>query len=582
MKRVIFSCYDEIDDMVNDEERHWIFMANEQSVEEYFDRLVKNKKEYCEKIGADWIFYRNEIKDFDVKNEMQFTKVNLYKHHLFAKLAEEYDEVMYVDMDVVFNTDLNVFDELDLSKGIAIKDMDDEIQSKEVNDVLYSSVGMRNPTLKYHITKDLLDGGDNHVINTGIMIGKSEHIKQIKYVERMQEAYAKIQDIRLYEPEDPDNKDHRQLAYLRINYYANNESIFSYILEKYKVPYQIMDDKWHWIVDHRPNDTKIKDANIIHFINKKFNAFFKDKTTAIYSIHIDIPDDKLDDPVGPPDDDVNKSKRTKDRLAQYKDRLIENHEWYAKEIGSKYIHFKRDEQYEEFLSKFPDLSEYDVINLYKVWLLDKLTYDYDLVLYVDLDVYFTKPHSIFDYVPASTTFCCQVQTARNAGVRKASNDYYKWYNFDFRSPHSKFWNAHAMLEEEGYESDQYIFNTGIMVASRAVMEQIDYFSDIDDVIQMMKDLKEDEFSMYLPQIQSAFGYDNETIMAYKTKKNKVKLFPLPKRWHHKHLYRNLKAFTHGTKEHGMAKRELETEIGVEGVIMVHLISKNFELVFDEA
>ena len=33
MKRVIFSCYDEIDDMVHDEERHWIFMANEQSVE---------------------------------------------------------------------------------------------------------------------------------------------------------------------------------------------------------------------------------------------------------------------------------------------------------------------------------------------------------------------------------------------------------------------------------------------------------------------------------------------------------------------------------------------------------------------
>ena len=286
---------------------------------------------------------------------MQFTKVNLYKHHLFAKLAEEYDEVMYVDMDVVFNTDLNVFDDLDLSKGIAVKDMDNEIQSKEVNEVLYSSVGMRNPTLKYHITKDLLDGGDNHVINTGIMIGKSKHIKQIKYVERMQEAYSKIQEIRLYEPEDPDNKDDRNLAYLRINYYANNESIFSYILEKYKVPYQIMDDKWHWIVYHRPNDSKIEDVNIIHFINKKFNAFFNDKTTAIYSIHIDIPDDKLDDPVGPDDDKVNKSKRTKDRLGKYKDRLIENHKWYAKETGSEYIHFGRDEQYEEFFNRFPDL-----------------------------------------------------------------------------------------------------------------------------------------------------------------------------------------------------------------------------------
>jgi hypothetical protein len=138
-----------------------------------------------------------------------------------------------------------------------------------------------------------------------------------------------------------------------------------------------------------------------------------------------------------------------------------------------------------------------------------------------------------------------------------------------------------MLEEEGYEPDQYIFNTGIMAASRAVMEQIDYFSDIDDVIELMKDLKEDEFSMYLPQIRSAFGYDNETIMAYKTKKNNVKLYPLPKRWHHKHLYRNLKSFTYDTKEHGMSKRELQTEIAVEDIAMIHLISKNFELVFDK-
>jgi hypothetical protein len=196
-------------------------------------------------------------------------------------------------------------------------------------------------------------------------------------------------------------------------------------------------------------------------------------------------------------------------------------------------------------------------------------------------VYITKPYNIFNYVPASTSFCCLTETARNAGIRKTSNEYYKWYNYDFRSPHSKFWNAYAMLEEEGLDPDQYIFNTGIMVASRAVMEQIDYFSDIDDVIQMMKDLKEDEFSMYLPQIRSAFGYDNETIMAYKTRKNNVWLYPLPKRWHHKHLYRNLNSFTHDTKEHGMSKRELETEVLVEDIVMIHFISKNFELVFDK-
>ena len=41
------------------------------------------------------------------------------------------------------------------------------------------SFGMRNPTLKYYITKDLLNGKDNHVINTGIMIGNSSDIKKL-------------------------------------------------------------------------------------------------------------------------------------------------------------------------------------------------------------------------------------------------------------------------------------------------------------------------------------------------------------------------------------------------------------------
>jgi len=366
-----------------------------------------------------------------------------------------------------------------------------------------------------------------------------------------------------------------------MNYYANNESIFSYILEKYKVPYNIMEDKWHHIVDHKPKNTHFENKNVIHFINKRFNAFFKDKTKVIYSIHIDIPDDKLDNPIGPDDDKVNKSKRTQERLAKYKEHLLANHAQYAKDIGAEYLHFQRDDEYEEFFNRFPDLSEYDVVNLYKVYKLDQLTKEYDLVLYVDLDVYFAAPYDIFNYVPADNTFCCQIETARNVGVRKTSNEYYKWYNFDFRSPHTKFWNAYAMLEEEGYDPDQYIFNTGIMVASRKVMEQIDYFSDIEDVIQLMKDLKEDEFSMYLPQIRSQFGYDNESIMEYKTKKNKVRLFNLPEQWHLKHYYKNLDSFTPGTKSYKISKHELQTEILKKNIVMVHLISKNFELVFEE-
>ena len=46
--------------------------------------------------------------------------VNFYKIHLLYKLAQEYDEVLYLDFDVVPMKSDNFFERWDLSKGIAI------------------------------------------------------------------------------------------------------------------------------------------------------------------------------------------------------------------------------------------------------------------------------------------------------------------------------------------------------------------------------------------------------------------------------------------------------------------------------
>jgi hypothetical protein len=73
MKRVIFTCFDDIDP------ENFSDVKTIQAVKEYFDRLIDNKKTYAEKIGVDFIFYHNTMKDFDVENcDVQFTKVNLY------------------------------------------------------------------------------------------------------------------------------------------------------------------------------------------------------------------------------------------------------------------------------------------------------------------------------------------------------------------------------------------------------------------------------------------------------------------------------------------------------------------------
>ena len=98
MKRIIFTSFDDIEKIGDNDNANFLL------VKEYFDRLVSNKEEYAKSIGVDFKFFYNTMKDFDIPNELEFTKVNLYKHHLMAQLAEKYDEIMYVDMDVLFNT----------------------------------------------------------------------------------------------------------------------------------------------------------------------------------------------------------------------------------------------------------------------------------------------------------------------------------------------------------------------------------------------------------------------------------------------------------------------------------------------
>jgi len=561
-KRVIFTSYD---DLIIKKLSH-VDSAKSKMVKEYLDKLVKNKKDYAKAIGADFIFYHNEMKDYTYHNlkQSEFTKVNLYKHDLMANLTDDYDEILYVDMDVVFNTNLNIFDEHDLSQGIHIADMNKDISDKDKSSLLFSNLGLRSSTLKYHITKDLLDGQDNNVINTGIILGQSNHIKQIKFTDRVREAVEKIEKLK-------NNKE----DVFEQQYYPNNESIFSYILEKYDVPYVLLTEKWHQIIDETARDI---DGYCLHFINKQFNAFYKTKSQCIFSIHIEIPDDKLDNPKGYSGLEISKSQMVKNQFIKYSHSLLENHSNYADSINADYFHYGRDAKYEKFKTRFPDLSDYDVINLYKIFLLDELTKKYDHVLYVDFDVYFKDSYSIFDFLPLDYLLCCKYTFKGDILIPKKNISlYFKTYDRDFRNPNTKYWNTHAMLVEEGLDGDNDVFNTGIVLASKYTMEKLDYFSDIEDTIALMKYLKEDEYSLYSGGLQSQFGYDNETIFSYKIKNNSVPYYNLEDAWHYTSMLDHGDALTPGTRYWDMAKAKYDAECKEKNVSIVHFISKNFAL-----
>ena len=255
----------------------------------------------------------------------------------------------------------------------------------------------------------------------------------------------------------------------------------------------------------------------------------------IFSIYVDIADDKLDNP-GWWEKGVqvqtDKSMQTKNALKQYYDKLNHCKKQYAKAIGADYILFEGDDQYKEyaktFEEKFPQISEYDVINFYKQWMMKEMAKKYDNICYMDFDVIPNTTEDIFKAHKIDTHFACAESNSLAEWGKKCRPEQYQTC---IRNPASKYWNCHAMLFEEGYEPETDVFNTAIMVASKDIINKLDYFGEFEKVLDLMTYLKNDEDSMYPHNIQRVFNYDNETVFAYKRVVNGIEIDYITPDWH---------------------------------------------------
>jgi len=180
--------------------------------------------------------------------------------------------------------------------------------------------------------------------------------------------------------------------------------------------------------------------------------------------------------------------------------LLDMQKRYAEICGAEYRHFTFGDDFIEYSKQFgPEISEYNIINFYKMYLLYQL--DYDEILYLDLDVIPVTKLNFFE------------EWDLNKGIAVMSEDWrYKdkfRHKHSVRSPLAKYWNARAM----GYQKE--VFNTGIIGATQKSLAELDYFKDFHETLNFMKDLIEDDF--YPEDVRNLFGYDNETIFACRIK-----------------------------------------------------------------
>ena len=113
MKNIIYSIYIENEEL-NLSEKH---LYTKIQLKKHYDKLIEVKQNYANICNAKFIVYGNDTyyQKFRKKYEgLEFDVINLYKIHMLERLSNEYNNVLYLDLDVIPNTSENFFEMFDM------------------------------------------------------------------------------------------------------------------------------------------------------------------------------------------------------------------------------------------------------------------------------------------------------------------------------------------------------------------------------------------------------------------------------------------------------------------------------------
>ena len=271
MNRLIFSLYVEVPDneFVDNVETN---LNTKKEMNDNYQKLVDCKKQYADSIGVDFVMV-NKFKEYydEMKSKYPFLTtyniINFYKIYLLYKFSSKYDEILFLDFDVVPNTKENFFEVWDLSKGVAILNNNDKVM--RLDELTESNQTIRSPTSKYYNTKAMLfDMGmktENDVVNTGIIGINKSNLYKLAYFNTFDQDMIKMTQLKF---------DTSVFPKKIVDYFGyDNETLFGFKLKQNNVPVQWLDDKWHYFFDRElfiPKDTKF-----IHAINKRFDIVWR-------------------------------------------------------------------------------------------------------------------------------------------------------------------------------------------------------------------------------------------------------------------------------------------------------------------
>ena len=283
MARVIYSLYIDIPENELDFFDKNIIKKNttptnlntKQKLKENYSKLIACKKWYADQIGVPFIMFEYDVNFQLYKNELQkkypfittYNVINFYKIKLLYELSQKYEEILYLDFDVVPLINEIFFDVWNLDKGIAV--LNNNFKVKDMRAITEYSQTIRSPTSKYYNSQAILLEKNlsptNDVINTGIIGVNKNHLNNLKYFDDFDSDIKMMTDLK-------NNYDIFPKKIVDFFGY-DNETLFSVKLKEHNVPVQWLDNKWHYFFDKElfiPEDVKL-----VHAINKRFDIVWR-------------------------------------------------------------------------------------------------------------------------------------------------------------------------------------------------------------------------------------------------------------------------------------------------------------------
>lgn len=256
MKRIVFSIFGDVT-----EDHQSVSAEKKEAFANHKETLKQLQSKYALDCGADYELFSNTSGNY---NTIQFEK--LYK---LQELTEYYDEVLYLDFDVIPNTDQNFFEAHDMSKicctAFTRSEVDTLKRAREnfIHNRKNNTLDSMSLYIKgaQKIAMLMLEGiynSQNFVINTGVVgISKKSIIDFKSHVPNMINLMDRAKEDSVY-PEE--------IASL---FSMNNEVFFTYYLERNNIIWHDIGLLWNFVLDH--NISKFSPAcHFIHQVNKNF------------------------------------------------------------------------------------------------------------------------------------------------------------------------------------------------------------------------------------------------------------------------------------------------------------------------